>query len=74
MRNIHSDSSIKNRKLLQQIVFVAAFFLFSFQAAIAQKQHISVKDSLDGAFDLSDYIIYAHGFIVVPTIITEPAL
>ncbi|WP_242661110.1 BamA/TamA family outer membrane protein [Flavobacterium johnsoniae] len=41
---------------------------------MAQKPHISVKDSLDGAFDLSDYIIYAHGFIVVPTLITEPAL
>jgi len=41
---------------------------------MGQKQHISVKDSLDGAFDLSDYIIYAHGFLVVPTLITEPAL
>lgn len=41
---------------------------------IGQKPHITVKDSLDGASDLSDYIIYAHGFIVVPTIITEPAL
>ncbi len=41
---------------------------------IGQKQRISLKDSIDGAIDLSDYIIYAHGFIVVPTIITEPAL
>ncbi|HEY6976644.1 MAG TPA: BamA/TamA family outer membrane protein [Chitinophagaceae bacterium] len=42
--------------------------------AAAQKQKISLKDSLDGAFDLSDYIINAHGFVPVPVIITEPAL
>ena len=39
-----------------------------------KKQHISLRDSIDGAIDLSDYIINAHGFIVVPTLITEPAL
>jgi hypothetical protein len=41
---------------------------------LAQKRPVSLKDSLDGAFDLSDYIIDAHGFIPVPLIITEPAL
>lgn len=74
MKNTHSDSISKNRRLFRQTVFIFAFCLFSFTAAFAQKPHISVKDSLDGAFDLSDYIIYAHGFLVVPTIITEPAL
>lgn len=38
------------------------------------KPHISFKDSLDGAFDMSDYIIYANGFMVVPVPITQPAL
>lgn len=38
------------------------------------KPHISLKDSLDGAFDMSDYIIYANGFMVVPVPITQPAL
>lgn len=33
-----------------------------------------MKDSLDGAFDVSDYLIYAHGFIPIPYIITEPAV
>lgn len=33
-----------------------------------------MKDSLDGAFDLSDYIIDAKGFVPVPILITEPAL
>jgi len=39
-----------------------------------QKKTISLKDSLDHAFDLSDYIIDANGFVPVPYIITEPAL
>src|SRR5690606_32942903 len=74
MRNINSGSSIKNKKLFLKMVFIFASCLFSFQTIIAQKHHITAKDSLDGAFDLSDYIIYAHGFLVVPTVITVPAL
>jgi hypothetical protein len=42
--------------------------------SFAQKQKISMRDSLDGAFDMSNYVIYANGFIPVPLIITEPAL
>ncbi len=38
------------------------------------RKHIPLKDSVDGAFDLSDYIIYANGFVPVPYIITEPSL
>ncbi|HET7002694.1 MAG TPA: hypothetical protein VFI33_15325 [Puia sp.] len=38
------------------------------------KSDFSLKDSLDGSFDMSDYIINAHGFIPVPYVITEPAL
>ena len=41
---------------------------------LAQKKKISLKDSTDGAFDLSDYIIDAKGFGPVPYIITEPGL
>ena len=33
-----------------------------------------MKDSLDGRFDMSNYVIEANGFIPVPIIITEPAL
>jgi len=36
--------------------------------------HVSMKDSLDQKFDMSDFLIEANGFIPVPTIITEPAL
>ncbi|OXB05562.1 BamA/TamA family outer membrane protein [Flavobacterium pectinovorum] len=74
MRNTPSDFIIKKEKIIQRMVFMLMICFFSFQTIRGQKHHISVKDSLDGAFDLSDYIIYAHGFIVVPTIITEPAL
>ncbi len=65
---------MKNTKLFQKMVLVNVFFLLSFNMMMGQKQHISLRDSLDHAIDLSDYIIYAHGFIVIPSIITEPAL
>jgi len=74
MRNTPLDYIIKKRKLIQRMVFIFIMCFFSFQTISGQKTHITTKDSLDGAFDLSDYIIYAHGFIVVPTVITEPAL
>ncbi|WP_289664269.1 BamA/TamA family outer membrane protein [Flavobacterium panacagri] len=65
---------MKNRKRSEKNILFSLLILLAFNTLNAQKYKISVKDSLDGAFDLSDYIIYAHGFIVVPTIITEPAL
>lgn len=49
--------------------------LYSFSVVVqAQKTKVSLKDSIDGAFDLSDYIINANGFVPLPYIITEPAL
>ena len=69
-----TSSAMKNTNLSRNFFLINLFILFTYQTLLAQKPNISVKDSLDGAFDLSDYIIYAHGFIVVPTIITEPAL
>jgi hypothetical protein len=65
---------MKNTKFFRKIVLANVFFLLSLNVMMGQKQHISLRDSLDHAIDLSDYIIYAHGFIVVTTIITEPAL
>jgi hypothetical protein len=38
------------------------------------KKKISVKDSIDAKFDLSNYIVDANGFVPIPIIITEPAL
>src|SRR6476620_3615525 len=53
-------------------LFLCCFFLLL--NVNAQKEKPSLRDSLDGAFDVSDYIIDAHGFIPVPYFITEPAL
>ena len=52
------------------IALSCSIFLF----AQSNKKHVSLKDSLDGKLDLSDYIIDANGFIPIPLIITEPAL
>lgn len=67
-------SIMKKTRRFQKVI-LTFLLLLSFNVMLGQKENrVSLKDSLDGAFDLSDYIIYAHGFIVVPTIITEPAL
>ena len=39
----------------------------------ASRSHI-FRDSLDGAFDFSKFLISANGFIPLPFLITEPAL
>lgn len=59
-----------------QMIFLLTITLLLSGILPAQpsKKHISLKDSLDGKFDLSDYIIDANGFVPVPYIITEPAL
>lgn len=64
------------KKIISLRQFVFTYFLFTLPliSVIGQNKHITLKDSIDGALDMSDYIIYAHGFIVIPTIITEPAL
>jgi outer membrane protein assembly factor BamA len=57
-----------------RLYFTGIICIFSVFSMLGQQRHISLKDSIDGAIDLSDYLIYANGFIIVPTIITEPAL
>ena len=56
---------------------LAIFTLCSFTATLAQtgKQGQAVfKDSLDGAFDFSDFLMELNGFVPVPYVITEPAV
>lgn len=65
---------MKKRQILRKILLLSFLLVVGLSTLQAQKKHISLRDSIDNAIDLSDYIIYAHGFIVVPTIITEPAL
>jgi len=54
-----------------------AFLIFISEGKLLIAQHSPkslTKDSTDGAFDVSDYIIQANGFVPVPILITEPAL
>ena len=57
---------------------ILAFFLFSITGKInAQegKRKISIfRDSLDNAYDVSNWLINKKGVLVMPTIITEPAV
>ncbi len=39
-----------------------------------EKPKVGFKDSLDGAFDMSDWLITKKGFLPFPVLITEPAL
>ncbi|WP_286972128.1 BamA/TamA family outer membrane protein [Flavobacterium sp. UBA4854] len=65
---------MKNKKPTQKSILFLVWIILSFNVLSAQKHQVVFKDSLDGAFDLSDFLIYANGFLVVPTIVTEPAL
>src|SRR6476659_9794623 len=64
---------MKNTHRFIRIKFILIFILIT-SSVVAQKKKIAMKDSIDAAFDMSDYLIEAHGFIPVPFIITEPAL
>ena len=55
-------------------ILLLFFLILLFLSVFAQRKKVSMRDSLDDAFDMSDYLIEAHGFVPVPVIITEPAL
>jgi len=62
----------KNIKKCLVIIFTALFF--SFHSYSQQKEKKIFKDTLDGAFDISKYLLEIHGFLPVVSVITEPAL
>jgi len=69
--SLHFSSCIRRRSWLFLLYLSISI------TGLAQSQpktKISLRDSLDGALDLSDYVIEANGFVPVPIIITEPAL
>jgi len=62
---------MKNKIL---ILFLSGlFFSLSYQVYSQDKLH-AFRDSTDGAFDVSDWLLNKKGFLFVPAIITEPAL
>ncbi|MFI5220652.1 MAG: glyceraldehyde-3-phosphate dehydrogenase [Bacteroidia bacterium] len=50
------------------------FILVISNSLFAQKQKLSLKDTLDQKLDCSDYLVHLKGFIPVPMVISEPAL
>lgn len=55
---------------------LVAFLLFAlgYHGMAQGNKEYYLKDSIDGSFDVSGWLIDAHGFIPIMTIITEPAL
>ena len=64
---------MKNNERFSTTILLAICVLLITPSS-AQKKKVPLKDSADGAFDMSDYLIEANGFVPVPIIITEPAL
>ena len=64
---------MKHHSRYELLLFLFSM-VFSCVNSQSEKKQASVKDSLDGKFDLSDYIINENGFVPIPYIITEPAL
>ncbi len=55
-------------------LWLVCLLLFLASATINAQTDSYFKDSLDGAFDVSEWVLTAHGFIPIPMLITEPAL
>jgi len=69
----------ENTSLGLIVLFFLQFsiFLFSCNDATAQKKEKKQKvfiDTLDNAFDASYYLYNLHGFMPIPSLITEPAV
>jgi hypothetical protein len=55
-------------------MFALSIFSDPVAGQFKKNQGIILRDTLDGALDVSDFIIHSHGFLPVPFFITEPAL
>jgi len=54
--------------------FLLAIFCLSMSGQEKKKKISVFRDSLDHAYDISDWLINKKGMLVVPTIITDPAV
>jgi hypothetical protein len=62
-------------KLLKAVLFsVLCILSLDIDAQEAQKKISIFRDSIDNAYDASDWLINKKGLLVVPTFITEPAV
>jgi hypothetical protein len=60
--------------LLNSSIAVLAISVCVSTTAYGQGQTASFRDSADGAFDASEFMLSLTGFLAVPVIITEPAV
>jgi len=56
------------------LVSIIAVCFLTMSVAKAQKSVSVFRDSTDNAYDISDWLIRKEGFLIMPVIITEPAV
>jgi hypothetical protein len=64
----------KRRMMVRDLLACAILCLLASGYALGQGLFAKLKDTEDGAFDLSDFLLSHTGFLPVPIIITEPAI
>jgi hypothetical protein len=65
---------VKRIKVGLLVLLLGASVHFSIQAQEKTGFFAAFRDSADGAFDVSDWLLKKKGILLVPTIITEPAV
>src|SRR5688572_1099171 len=60
--------------LRNSVVFIFIMCFVSAKAQTKKDGQSMFRDSLDGAFDFSNFLIDVHGFVPIPFLVTEPAL
>lgn len=60
--------------LINRITYLFITMCVFFSPVSRAQMLSSMRDSLDGKLDMSDWVLDAHGFIPIPVLITEPAL
>lgn len=61
-------------KSLKTYILLAFILISNIGFAQKSSSKISLRDSLDHAYDISDFLLNKKGFLLVPSIITEPAV
>lgn len=56
------------------LLIIIVFLSVKINAQESRKPFAVFRDSLDKAIDISDFLLNKKGFLIVPTIITEPAV
>jgi hypothetical protein len=62
------------RIIKRSLLLLLLLHVSMFSSAQTEKKKISMKDTVDGKLDLSQYIIEANGFVPVPIVVTDKAL